>query len=474
MAASVVRKLLAGAALVPMVLGAVWPNGARAADVTPAEARVIAKEAYVYGFPLVDSYRIMYDYWVNKGGPEYKGAINTIQSSATVYGPQDKAIQTPNSDTPYSYAWLDLRAEPMVLTLPPIDKGRYYSVQLVDSYTYNFDYLGTRTTGNEGGSFAISGPGWKGEIPKGIKKVLRADTEFVFALYRTQLFGPGDIDNVRKIQGGYKVQPLSDFLGRPAPKSAPPIDFIKALTPEEEKTSLEFFNILNFVLRFCPTLPSEKQLMTRFAKIGVGAGRTFDAAKLSPDLTKAIEEGRADAWQAFAGVQKQAEAGKVSSGDLFGTRAFLKNNYLYRFAGAVLGIFGNSTQEALYVAYFVDASGKPLNGSGSKYVLHFAKGQLPPVNAFWSLTMYDLPDRLLVANTLNRYLINSPMLPDLKRDVDGGITLYVQRDSPGEDKESNWLPAPDGPFFTILRLYLPGQAALDGSWKAPPLGPAAK
>ena len=459
---------------VAILLGGLLSGGARGADVTPGEARAIAKEAYIYGFPMVDSYRIMFDYWVNKNGPEYKGAINTIQSTAGVYGPQDKAIQTPNSDTPYSYAWLDLRAEPMVLTLPAIEKGRYYSVQLIDTYTYNFDYLGSRTTGNDGGSFVVAGPNWNGHALKGIKKVLRADTQFVLAFYRTQLFNPGDLDNVKKIQAGYKVQPLSAFLGQPAPEAAPTIDFMKALTPEEEKTSLEFFNVLNFVLQFCPTLPSEKQLRMRFGNIHVGAGKTLPVEKISPELKKAIEDGRADAWNAFADLQKRVDSGQVTSGDLFGTRQYLKNNYLYRMAGAVLGIYGNSKQEAMYPAYFVDASGQALNAAKSGYILRFAKGQLPPVNAFWSLTMYQLPDRLLVANPLDRYLINSPMLPDLKRDADGGLTLYLQHESPGKDKEPNWLPAPAGPFFAILRLYWPKEAALDGTWKQPPLSGGTK
>jgi hypothetical protein len=298
---------------------------------------------------------------------------------------------------------------------------------------------------------------------------VNADTQFALALYRTQLFNQGDLDNVKKIQARYKVQPLSAFLGKPAPEAAPTIDFIKPLTPDEEKTSLEFFNILNFVLRFCPTLPSEKQLMTRFAEIGVGAGKTFSAEKLSPELKKAIEDGRADAWQVLAELQKQVDSGKVTSGDLFGTRQYLKNNYLYRFAGAVLGIYGNSKQEALYPAYFVDAGGQSLNASKGGYRLTFGKGQLPPVNAFWSLTMYNLPQRLLVANPLKRYLINSAMLPDLKRDTDGSLTLYIQHESPGKEKESNWLPAPDGPLFLILRMYLPQQAAQDGTWKQPSL-----
>jgi hypothetical protein len=440
----------------------------QAQDVTAAEARAIAKEAYIYGFPIVDDYRIQHAYFVDTNNPEYKAPWNQVYNTARVFTPADTAIQTPNSDTPYSFVGMDLRAEPIVLTVPPIEKERYFSIQLIDAYTFNFDYIGSRTTGNEGGSFLIAGPGWKGETPKGVKKVMRSETEFVFAVYRTQLFSPTDLDNVKKVQAGYKAEPLSAFLGQPAPAAAPAIDFLKPLTPDEEKTSLQFFNILNFVLQFCPTDPSETELMARFAKIGIGAGKTFDASKLSPEMKTAIEQGMADAWAAFTGLEKEFAAGKVTSGDVFGTRGYLKNNYLYRMAAAVLGIYGNSKQEAMYPAYYVDEARQKLDGA-NRYTLRFAPGQLPPVNAFWSLTMYDQPASLLVANPINRYLVNSPMLPQFVKDADGGLTLYVQNESPGKDKEPNWLPAPKGPFSTIMRLYWPKQEALDGTWKQPPM-----
>jgi hypothetical protein len=440
---------------------------ARAADITPAEARAIAKEAYIYGFPIVDNYRIQHAYWVDRANPEYKGPFNQIWNSARLFTPADTAIQTPNSDTPYSFVGMDLRAEPIVLTVPPIEKKRYYSIQLIDAYTFNFDYIGSRATGNEGGSYMIAGPNWKGETPKGVKKVFRAETEFVFAVYRTQLFKPDDIDNVKKVQAGYKAQTLSAFLGQPAPKAAPAIDFIKPLSPAEEKTSPEFFNILNFVLKFCPTNPSETELMARFAKIGVGAGKTFDASKLSPEMKTAIEQGVGDAWAAFAELEKEFAAGKVTSGDVFGTRQFLKNNYLYRMAAAVLGIYGNSKLEAMYPMYLVDAAKQKLDGA-NRYTVRFAPGQLPPVNAFWSLTMYEMPQSLLVANPINRYLLNSPMLPQFKKDADGGLTLLIQNESPGKDKESNWLPAPKGPFVMAMRLYWPKEEATEGKWTAPP------
>lgn len=437
--------------------------------VTPAEARAIAKEAYIYGFPMVDSYRVQFAYFVDRANPEYKAPWNQIRNFPRVFTPQDKAVQTPNSDTPYSFLGMDLRAEPIVLTVPPIEKERYFSIQLIDAYTFNFEYIGSRATGNDGGSFLIAGPGWKGETPKGVKKVIRAETELVLAAYRTQLFNPADIENVKKVQAGYKVQPLSAFLGQPAPKAAPAIDFIKPLTPETQKTSTEFFNVLNFLLQFCPTHPSEKELMARFAKLGIGAGQTFDAAKLSPELKTAIEQGMADAWQDYREVKKRLDAKEVTSGDTFGTREHLKNNYLYRMLAAIIGIYGNSKQEAMYPLFTVDGDGQSLDGAKSRYVLRFAPGQLPPVNAFWSLTLYELPSSLLSANPLNRYLINSPMLPDLKRDADGGVTLYIQHDSPGKDKESNWLPAPSGPFFMAMRLYWPKAEALEGKWTAPPL-----
>jgi hypothetical protein len=438
------------------------------AAVTPAEARAIAKEAYIYGFPIVDNYRIQHSYFVDRQNPEFKASWNQIVNTPRVFTPADTAIQTPNSDTPYSFVGMDLRAEPVVLTVPPIEKGRYFSVQLIDAYTFNFAYIGSRATGNDGGSYLIAGPNWKGATPKGVKKVIPSETEFVIAFYRTQLFNPGDLDNVKKVQAGYKAETLSAFLGTAAPKAAPVIDFIEPLTPAEEKTSPQFFNILNFVLQFCPTNSTETELMARFSKIGVGAGKTMDASKFSPEMKAAIEQGMADAWADFAGLEKQLAAETLTSGDVFGTREYLNNNYLYRMAAAVLGIYGNSKQEAMYPYYAVDGAKQKLDGA-NRYTLHFAPGQLPPVNAFWSLTMYELPASLLVANPINRYLLNSPMLPQFKHDADGGLTLLIQNKSPGKDKEDNWLPAPKGPFMMAMRLYWPKDEALTGKWTAPQL-----
>ncbi|RUT99987.1 DUF1254 domain-containing protein [Mesorhizobium sp. USDA-HM6] len=442
-------------------------KSAQAADITPSEVRPIAKEAYIYGYPMVDGYRILHAYFIDKKSPEFKGPWNQLVNIPRVYTPDDKAVQTPNSDTPYSMIGLDLRAEPIVLTVPSMEKDRYFSIQLVDLYTYNFDYIGSRTTGNDGGSFLIAGPGFKGETPNGVTKVIRSETELVLGIYRTQLFRPDDLDNVKKVQGGYKAEPLSAFLGQPAPAAVPAIDFIKPLVPDQQKTSPEFFNILNFVLQFCPTDPSETKLMARFAKIGVGAGKTFKVNTVSPDTKTAIEQGMTDAWVDLANLKKKVDAREVTSGDLLGTRAHLKNNYLYRMAGAVLGIYGNSKEEAMYPVYAVDSEGQKLGG-GNRYTVHFTPDQLPPANAFWSLTMYELPSSLLVANPINRYLLNKSMLPQFIKDADGGLTFYIQNESPGDAEESNWLPAPKGPFMVVMRLYWPKPEALDGSWKQPP------
>jgi hypothetical protein len=214
--------------------------------------------------------------------------------------------------------------------------------------------------------------------------------------------------------------------------------------------------------------------MARFAKLGIGPHGTFDAKTLSPEMLKAVEDGMADAWATFKEYKEtELDTGRRTSADAFGTRAFLNGDYLARFTAAVLGIYGNSKDEAIYPVYFVDSARKPLSGA-NRYELRFAPGDLPPVNAFWSLTLYELPSSLLSANPLNRYLINSAMLPGLKRDDDGGVTLIVQHENPGADEQANWLPSPTGPFFVAMRLYWPKADALDGRWMAPPLVQAAE
>lgn len=449
--------------------GKVEPAKTPNAGITPEQTRAIAKEAYIYGFPMVDSYRIQYAYFVDSASPEYKGPWNEVHSVARVFTPADKAVQSPNSDTPYSMLGADLRAEPLVLSVPPIDKDRYFSLQFIDGYTYNFAYVGTRTTGNGGGNFLLAGPGWSGDKPAGVTDVITSDTEFALVAYRTQLLGPDDLENVKQIQAGYTAQPLSRFLDQPLPPAPPAIDWPTPLTPDEQKTSLKFFDLLDFQLKYAPAMASEKDLRARFDSIGLTGDGTFNSANLGPETQEAFKAGMADAWAEFDAFKRdKIDTGEVTSGAMFGTKEELNGNYLYRMAGAVIGIYANSRAEAMYPVLTTDSDGAPLTGANN-YTLTFPPGQLPPANAFWSVTMYKLPESLLVDNPINRYVINSPMLPNLIKNPDGGLTLYIQNSSPGEEQAPNWLPAPPGPFTIFMRVYWPKPEALDGTWQPPKL-----
>ncbi|MGV0992423.1 MAG: DUF1254 domain-containing protein [Mycobacterium sp.] len=457
------------AVLLVMITGCGSTGQAPISTLTTEQVRAIAKEAYIYGFPMVDSYRIQNAYFINPNSPEYKGAWNSVHSVARVFTPADTAVQTPNSDTPYSMLGADLRTEPLVLMVPPMEKERYYSLQFIDGYTANFAYVGSRTTGNDGGVYLLAGPDWKGEKPEGVKDVIKADTDFVLVAYRTQLFGPEDLDNVKKIQAGYKAEPLSTFAEKPAPARAPAVYWPTPLSINDEKTSLRFFDLLDFQFTYAPVLESETDIRARFASIGLNGEGTFSSDKLSPEMAAAFKAGMADAWAEFNTFKKdKVDTGEVKSGQLFGTREELNGNYLYRMAGAVIGIYANSNAEAMYPVLSTDSDGAPLTGANN-YTLTFPAGQLPPANAFWSVTMYKMPESLLVDNPINRYVINSPMLPDLTTNPDGSLTIYVQNSSPGADKEANWLPAPEGPFTIFMRVYWPKPEALDGSWQPPKL-----
>jgi len=434
------------------------------ASVSLDETRSIAKDAYVFGTPMVDTYRVMYAFSVDKSNPQYKGPFNSILNFSRVFTPADTAFVTPNSDTPYSFVGLDLRAEPVVISVPPMEKNRYFVFQLMDLYSFNFAYIGSRTTGNQGGTYMIAGPDWKGEKPQGVDKVINAETEMVSVVGRTQMFNPDDLENVKKIQANYNVQTLSAFQKKPAPKAAAEVNWIKPIAPAVERESPEFFNQFAFLLQFAPAHPSEVALRKRFTEIGIEPGKPFDASKLSQEQQAALVAGMQDGQKEIDRLRNSL-GGKTDT--LFGTREYLKNNYVVRATGTQMGIGANSREEAMYPIYDKDASGQPLDGSRHKYTLRFAKGQQPPVQAFWSLTMYDLPKQLLVDNVINRYLINSPMLPNLTKDADGGLTLYIQHDSPGKDKETNWLPAPNGPFMVTMRYYWPKPELLSGKWHSP-------
>jgi hypothetical protein len=431
------------------------------------DLRAIAREAYLYAFPMAANYQTLYKQAIDTSSHDYRAPFNSLTNASSVATPEDKFVVTPNSDTPYSYVWMDLRAEPMVVTMPKIEKERYYTGQLIDLYTFNFAYLGTRSFGNDGGNFLIAGPNWNGATPAGIKAVLRAQTQFAYLLIRTQLFNAADIVNVRKIQAGYRAESLSTFLHQPAPPAAPTVNWPKP-SPDMLITA-EIFPYLNFLLQFCPADPSETDLLARFAKLNLGAGMTFELASFSPSVQQAITGGIVDTKADVDLMMRKINADQIQSSDFFGTREFLKNNYLYRFIGAKLGLYGNSGADAAYFGYFVDAGHHPLDASKNNYELNFAKGAIPEYHAFWSLTMYDGRTQLLVANPIQRYLLNSTTLESYKYGPDGSLTFYIQRNSPGKDRESNWLPAPAGPFYAIYRVYMPGKAVLNGTWKKPPM-----
>jgi hypothetical protein len=418
---------------------------------------------------MVMNYAVFYEYYVDTAGPEYKAPVNQLYNTARVYTPADTAIVTPNSDTPYSFVAMDLRAEPFVVCNPEIEKQRYFSVQLVDMYTFNYGYMGSRTTGNGAACHLVAGPGWKGEKPAGIGTIFRSETEFSFAIIRTQLFDAGDIDNVKKIQAGYRGMPLSTFLNAPAPPAPPAIAW-----PQIDKKSADAdpFAYLNFVLTLCPPVgPAavELPMRARFATIGIEAGKPFRIEKRSPqekaDLEAGLKSGLEKIKRQMATVGKEENGWRVATKG-FGDRQALAGDYTLRAAAAMAGIYGNDAAEALYPMLATSDSEK-LDTSTHRYALTFPAGQLPPANAFWSVTMYDGKTQLLIENPIDRYLINSPMLPSLAKNSDGSLTLWMQKDSPGKDREANWLPAPDGPPFVVMRIYWPKETALNGTWKPP-------
>ena len=438
----------------------------------PAPARAegekqIAEEAYAYAFPMLMNYGTLYAFNIDRASKEFKAPFNQLTNEARVFTPADTTVVTPNSDTPYSFVTMDLRAEPIVLCVPEVEEDRYFSVQLVDMYTCNFGYIGSRATGNGAGCFAVTGPGWKGETPAGVSKVFPSETQFAIAIFRTQLFGPSDIDAVKKIQAGYSVQTLSAFTRQPAPPPAPTIEwppFDKKLVMEERP-----FEYLNFLLQFCPEVPEEAALRARFAKIGIEPGKPFD---VSPESVWTKAELKLAVIEGYEAIEKKRGAiGATVNGwhmlDIAASRAGYAGDWAQRAAVALAGIYANDSVEAMYPMLSTDSEGKKPEGSTDRYTLTFPAGQLPPVNAFWSVTMYDGRTQLLVANPIDRFLINSPMLPGLKKSADGSLTLHIQKDSPGAGQESNWLPAPDGPIYLVMRLYWPKAEALAGKWKPP-------
>lgn len=454
------------------------PSGTKT-DISAEEVKAIARDAYVYGFPLVMNLKTIYDYTVDIDSPNYKGPFNEVSCDARLFTPADTAVVTPNSDTPYCMFWMDLRSEPLVLTVPELEDNRYYSVQLVDMYTHNFAYVGTRINDNAAGSYVLAGPDWNGDKPDGITEVLTSETDLIFAIIRTQLFDSDDLVRVAEIQGNYAMQPLSTYLGQDPPAQAPAIDFPS--WKDGAEFSVAAFDYLDFALDLISTHPDETELVASFAKIGIGASDAFDTTALEPKISALLESAVQQSVGEIQAFIAAKSSDPIFSAKLFGTRDFLKesaaamgqpNFYLPRAVGALAGLYGNSGAEAVYPTYFVDSEHDQLNAAEHDYVMKFAAGGLPPAKAFWSLSMYDGPTQLFVENPLDRYLVNSAMSGDFDFENDGSIAIYIQKDSPGAGQEANWLPAPDGPFYVTLRLYLPEQRVLDGEWAAPALSKA--
>ena len=436
------------------------------------EVKAIAQEAYIYGLPLVMNYVVMNEYVLDKDSGQYKAPFNTINNEHRVFTYKDTSIVSPNSDTPYSMVWLDLRNEPMVISVPAVPKNRYYSVQLIDGNLYNYGYMGSRATGFEAGNYLVVGPEWKGETPSGIKKVFQSSTPYGLTIFRTQLFNANDMKNVEKVQTGYKAQTLSAFLKQDAPPEAQKVEFPPANTAG---IKTNFYEYLDAAMLFVPASAEDQDIRNKLAKIGVGANKTFSYKDLPDELKAAATQGMQEGDSKIAKFLEEGikNINGWNVGSVFGDRSFYNGNWLLRAAAAKAGIYGNDADEAVYPATRVAATGEVLDTGAHQYTITFPKGQLPPVNAFWSVTMYDGKSQLLIENPINRYLINSPMLSSMKKNADGSLTIYIQKDSPGKAKESNWLPAPDGNPYLVMRLYWPKVEAPSilppgsGSWSPP-------
>ena len=451
------KTIAVGVALLALHLG----MASTATAVTAKEAREIAKEAYIFNYPLVMYYRTMYLQAIDPQSKSYSGGFGKWLHLGTS-SPKDTDIVAPNNDSPYSYAWVDTRAEPWVVTLPKIEKRRFYTSQWDDLWGFVLGNAGSVDDGNDGVSVLLASPTWKGQLPKGVNRVIQGDSEFLGTLTRTQLFEPKDLPNVKRIQKEYTLQPLSAFLGKPAPTAAPAIQW-KPWKEGVEKTD-EFWAYVNFLLSFTTPNPQDKPVQDRMAKIGLVAGKPWDSSSLGKDVSTAIAAGMNDA---LAELKKGAT--HITDPSLFfRSRKDLNKDYYNRALGVMVGIFGNVKKVSVYFATAKDDKGELFDGSKHDYAITFTADQIPPAKNFWSFTMYKLPQRWLVDNPINRYSIGSAT-PGLETASDGSITLYFQSKSPGKDKESNWLPAPEGPFWPILRTYGPGKAILDKTWKLPPV-----
>lgn len=433
------------------------------------ESAAIAEQAYIFSFPMLMGYRYCFATFLVPSLPSYRGPMNEMHGDPVTLDHNFKDVITPNADTPYSMAAVDLRAEPMVLDVPSMS-GRYYVMQFEDLFGTNPHYVGSRATGSEAGSYLLVGPRFTGDDPEGFSDVLRFETDLVFVIGRTQLFGPDDVETLRPIMASYRLEPLSTRRGTAA--SVPPA-FEWPVWNDEASRDERFIGYVNRLLEWCQLPhPSEEAMFERFAVAGIGAGLPFDADDLDDDVRAALRSG---VEQARAKIADRAEnlGNKVngwSAVEALGSRDFFDGDYLLRAAGAMAGWGGNDKIEAFYPLAREDAAGEPLSG---EHAYRLRLDAVPPAKAFWSVTMYDTSydgvAGYLVENTIGRYLINSTT-PGLVPDEDGSLTIHIQHDEPDtEAGKANWLPAPEGRFYLAMRIYWPEPEALDGTWEPPPI-----
>jgi hypothetical protein len=436
--------------------------------VTEQDAYEIGIEAYTYLYPLVlmDATRRQ-AVNVEAGKVIGRGPMNVF-THVPIFPPADfRDVVRPNFDTLYSIAWLDLTKEPMVVTAADT-QGRYYLLPMIDMWTDVFASPGKRTTGTEAGGFAVVPRGWQGNIPQGVQRI-DAPTPYVWIIGRTQTNGAKDYEAVHKVQDGYTITPLSQWGKKPQPVKAvidPIVDMKTApMIQVDTMAAGKYFEYAADLLKVNPPHITDQPIIARMRRIGIEPGKSFDLGKADPVVMRALERAAPDALKAMRA--KIPTLARVVNGWQMNTDTMgvYGNSYLKRSCVALFGLGANVPEDAVYPINIGDADGKPLTGA-SKYVLHFAKSEIPPVGAFWSITLYD-KDGFPTANSLNRNAVGDR--DELKFNANGSLDLYFQNESPGKDKESNWLPAPTGDFNLTMRLYVPKLEVLDGRWTPPPI-----
>ena len=454
--------------LIGMVLGDGLSPVARAADsITEEDAHAIGVAAYVYFYPLV-TMDITRKQLTNVAKPEgIHTPMNTFANVAA-FPPADlKVVVRPNFDTLYSSAWLDLTKEPMIVSVPDTH-GRYYLLPMLDMWTDVFASPGWRTTGTHAGDFAVVPPGWSGTIPAGVVRI-DTPTPYVWIIGRTKTDGPADYSAVHKIQAGFKITPMSRWGMPPEPVVGTVDPAIDMKTPPKTQVDTmpagKFFAYAAEILKVQPPHITDQPILAQMERIGIVPGKSFDIDKVDPSVKAGLESAPQDALALMA--WKVPSLARVVNGWSMNTDTMgvYGNYYLKRAIVAQVGLGANLPEDAIYPLNLADNTGKPLDGANA-YVLHFDKGATPPVNAFWSVTLYD-SEGFQVANNLNRFAVSSWM--PFKYNPDGSLDLYFQNTSPGADKQANWLPAPKGPFNLTMRLYAPKSDALTGKWNPPPV-----